>query len=110
MCLMEINIRRNCPVARGADAIWDKWTILILRNLNLDGPQRFQDLMKALDGISPTTLSARLKAMQDNGLISRGIIDSHPPGTIYALTELGKSVKPVIQALRRFGATLPIKD
>ncbi len=101
---MEINTRKNCPVALGADVVWDKWSILIIRNLGLDGAHRFQDFVNALEGISPTTLSSRLKSLQENGLILREIIDSHPPRTTYTLTELGKEMKPVIQALGRFGS------
>lgn len=104
---MEINTRKNCPVARGAEIVWDKWSILILRNLNLDGPHRFQDFENALVGISPTTLSSRLKSLQENGLIRREIIDSYPPKTNYMLTELGLGMKPVIQALGRFGSMFP---
>lgn len=104
---MEINTRKNCPVARGAELVWDKWSLLILRNLNLDGPHRFQDFANALEGISPTTLSARLKTLQKNGLIQRKITDAHPPGTLYELTELGRNMRPVIQALASFGNTLP---
>ncbi len=106
---MEINTRKNCPVARGGDLIWDKWSLLILRNLNLDGPHRFQDFANALEGVSPTTLSARLKALQENGLIQRTVTDAHPPGTLYELTDLGRTTKPIIQALARFGSPLPKK-
>lgn len=104
---MEINTRKNCPVARGVDVAWDKWSILILRNLILDGPHRFQDLANALEGISPTTLSARLKSLQENGLVRRDVIATHPPKTIYTLTELGEKVKPVVGALKQFGNALP---
>ncbi len=104
---MTVNTRRHCPVARGADLVGDRWSLLILRNLILDGPQRFQDLANALEGISPTTLSARLKALQKNQLIKRDIIESHPPRTIYELTEFGETVRPVIRALGQFGGTTP---
>jgi len=106
---MEINTRPDCPVARSADIIADRWTLLILRNLSLDGPQRFQDFAKALDGISPTTLSARLKSLQEHGLIAREVIDTHPPRTLYALTDLGLNVRPVLKALHQFGSALPGK-
>lgn len=103
---MEIDTREHCPVAHGLDIIGDKWSILIIRNLILDGPRRFQDFANALPGISPTTLSARLKALQANGLIQRDVLESHPPRTIYALTELGEEIKPVVRALRQFGSVM----
>jgi DNA-binding HxlR family transcriptional regulator len=107
---MEINARKNCPVARGTDFIGDKWTLLILRNLILDGPHRYQDFTRALEGVSPTTLSNRLKSLQQNGLIRRDIVDGHPPGTLYSLTELGQSTKPIVAALRDFGRALPAQN
>ena len=105
-----VNLRPNCPLARAADAIGDRWSLLIIRNLHLDGPQRFQELSRALAPISPTTLSARLKALEDHGLVERRVVDTHPPRTSYALTEAGKAVQPVMQALFRFGETLPPND
>ena len=107
---MEINTRKHCPVARGLNIVGDKWSVLIVRNLVLDGPHRFQDFANALEGISPTTLSARLKTLQKNGLIQRDVIDTHPPKTIYELTELGEKMKPVVQALFQFGSALPPAD
>ena len=104
-------LRPNCPLAHAADAIGDRWSLLILRNLNLDGPQGFQELSRALDTISPTTLSGRLKALQENGLVERQVVDAHPPRTSYALTETGKAVRPVLKALFHFGDSIgPRKD
>jgi len=105
---MEINTREHCPVARSLDAVGDKWSILIIRNLALDGPHRFQDLANALPGISPTTLSGRLKSLQAHGLIRREVHDSHPPTTTYSLTPLGEEMKPVVRALFDFGSKLPL--
>lgn len=104
---MEINKRQNCPVKRAGEVIGDKWALLILRNLILDGPHRFQDFLNALEGIGPTTLSSRLKALQKNGLISRQVLEGHPPRTIYQLTELGIKAQPMMQAIRKFGNSLP---
>ena len=104
---MEINIREHCPVARSLDAIGDKWSILIVRNLALDGPHRFQDFANALPGISPTTLSARLKSLHALGLIKREVLETHPPRSVYSLTELGEEMKPIVRALREFGGRLP---
>jgi len=104
---MEINLRQNCPVARGANIVGDKWTLLILRNLLWDGSQRYQDFINGLEGISPTTLSKRLKSLQNDGLVLRQIIDGHPPRTLYKLTEIGLRAGPVIVAISEFGALIP---
>ncbi|MEM6758048.1 MAG: helix-turn-helix domain-containing protein [Pseudomonadota bacterium] len=104
---MEIKHRPDCPVARSASLLGDRWSLLILRNLILDGPHRFQDFSRTLDGISPTTLSARLKSLQDGGLITREVVPSRPPKTVYSLSEAGKAARPIIRAMREFGSSLP---
>ena len=104
---MTINTRENCPVARAISVVGDKWSLLIIRNLGLDGPQRFQDLSKALVGISPNTLSARLKSLQGSGLVERRVVDAHPPRTLYSLTQKGEAARPIVLALREFGSSLP---
>src|SRR5262249_1600147 len=70
---------RDCPVARTLDLIGERWTILILRDLFLQGPRRFQDFQESLRGVAPNTLSARLKTLERNGLIARRIYSEHPP-------------------------------
>ena len=104
---MDIGTRPNCPVARAAELVGDKWSLLILRNLFLDGPQRFQDFANALEGVNPTTLSKRLKALQKSQLVHRIVIDSHTPRTRYELTALGRNLAPTIEALRDFGRLIP---
>ncbi|MBX2856728.1 MAG: helix-turn-helix transcriptional regulator [Rhodobacteraceae bacterium] len=95
--------REGCPVARTIDVIGERWTILILRDLLLRGPHRFQDLQISLDGIGPTTLSARLKGLEAKGLVERQLYSEHPPRAEYLLTEKGKSLGPVLAALRDWG-------
>ena len=68
---MAIRNPKLCPVIRALDIIGDSWTILILRDLFLDGPRKFQDLQESLAGASPNTLSARLKKLMDHGIIER---------------------------------------
>ena len=93
----------NCPVARTLDLIGERWTILILRDLLLKGPKRFQDLQDSLAGAAPNTLSARLKAMKKQGLIERKLYSEHPPRLEYHLTDRGRSLGPVVAALRDWG-------
>ena len=95
--------QKSCPVARTLDLIGERWTILVLRDLILKGPRRYQDLQDSLAGAAPNTLSARLKAMEASGLIERKLYSEHPPRLEYHLTEKGKSLAPVLRALRDWG-------
>ena len=95
--------QKNCPVARALDIIGERWTILLLRDLFLQGPRRFQDFQESLAGVAPNTLSARLKAMEEQDLITRRVYSDHPPRLEYQLTDKGKSLGPVLKALRKWG-------
>jgi DNA-binding HxlR family transcriptional regulator len=95
--------QKSCPVARTLDLIGERWTLLMLRDLLLNGPRRFQDFQESLTGVAPNTLSARLKDMEANGLITRRLYSEHPPRLEYHLTEKGKSLGPVLKALREWG-------
>jgi DNA-binding HxlR family transcriptional regulator len=97
---------KDCPVARTLDLIGERWTILVLRDFFLHGPRRFQDLQKSLAGVAPNTLSARLKTMEERGLITRHLYSEHPPRLDYRLTEKGKSLGPIVKALRDWGRRL----
>jgi DNA-binding HxlR family transcriptional regulator len=97
----EIN---DCPVARTLDLIGERWTILLLRDLLLRGPRRFRDFQDSLPGVAPNTLSARLKSLEDNGLVQRRLYTDRPPRLEYLLTEKGNSLGPVVKALREWGA------
>jgi len=94
---------RKCPVARTLDVIGERWTILLLRDLFLQGPRRFQDFQESLTGVAPNTLSARLKTLEAHGLVARRRYSEHPPRLEYYLTEEGKSLGPVLKALREWG-------
>jgi DNA-binding HxlR family transcriptional regulator len=94
---------KDCPVARTLDLIGERWTILVLRDLFLEGPRRFQDFQESLTGVAPNTLSARLKTMEEQGLISRHLYSEHPPRLEYRLTEKGKSLGPIVKAMRDWG-------
>lgn len=94
---------RECPVARALDLIGERWTILILRDLFLQGPRRFQDFQESLRGVPPNTLSARLKSLEHNGIVTRRLYSEHPPRLEYRLTRRGKSLGPVVKAMRDWG-------
>jgi len=95
--------QQSCPVARTLDIIGERWSILLLRDLFLEGPRRFQDFQNSLAGVAPNTLSARLKTLEAQGLITRRQYSTHPPRLEYHLTEKGKSLGPVLKALKRWG-------
>jgi DNA-binding HxlR family transcriptional regulator len=92
-----------CPVARTLDIIGERWTLLLLRDLFLHGPRRFQDFQEALPGVAPNTLSARLKALEANGVVERRQYSDHPVRLEYRLTDRGKSLGPIMKALRDWG-------
>ncbi|NKB66756.1 MAG: transcriptional regulator [Candidatus Latescibacteria bacterium] len=95
----------SCPLARTLAVIGERWTALILRDLLLLGPQRFQDLQASLGGIAPNTLSARLKGLEEHQVIERQFYENHPPRAKYALTEKGRALGPVLKAMRDWGET-----
>ena len=100
---MPVRNPKFCPVTRALSVIGDSWTILILRDLFLDGPRKFQDLQASLIGASPNTLSARLKKLEENGIVERRFYAQHPPRAEYALTDKGRELGPVMKALREWG-------
>ena len=97
----------DCPVARTLGVIGSSWTCLILRDLLLHGARRFQELQDSLKGIAPTTLSDRLKGLEQNGIIERQFYSMSPPRAEYVLTEKGHDLGLVIDAMRTWGAQYP---
>ena len=93
----------RCPVARTLDLIGERWTILILRDLILHGPRRFQDFQESLGAVAHNTLSARLKELEEAGIVARRTYSEHPPRLEYHLTDKGRSLRPVLKALRDWG-------
>lgn len=91
-----------CPVATTVSLIGGKWKLLILRNLKVR-PWRFNELMRSLDGISQKVLTDSLRQMIDDGLAYRRDYQELPPRVEYGLTELGKEMLPIIDALADFG-------
>jgi DNA-binding HxlR family transcriptional regulator len=100
----------GCPVARTAQIIGNKWTPLIVRDL-ADGQRRFSELERSLVGISPKTLSERLKRLEESAVIERHCFAEVPPRVEYSLTEKGFALLPVIESMRSFGNIwLPAED
>lgn len=97
--------RQACPVARTLDIVGERWTILILRDLLREGPRKFQDFEASLSGIGPNTLSARLKRLEEAGVIERRFYEKHPPRAEYILTAKGRALGPVLLALKKWGET-----
>ena len=93
----------DCPVARTLDLIGERWTVLLLRDLLLHGSRRFQDFQASLPGVAPNTLSARLKALESEGVIATRLYEIHPPRCEYYLTEKGQALGPVLKALYGWG-------
>lgn len=93
----------SCPVLRTADIISGKWTLLILRDLS-EGINRFSALERSLSGISPKTLSERLKALEKAGIVTRKSFAEVPPRVEYTLTEMGLDLIPLIDHMRDYGA------
>lgn len=92
----------GCPVERAAQIIGGKWTILIIRDLQ-GGEQRFTELMRSMPGISPKTLSERLRELERRGIVQRRTFHGMPVRVGYALTQKGQALLPVIECLRRYG-------
>ena len=93
----------HCPIARSLAVVGDRWTILILRDLVRFGPRKFQDLERSLSGISPNTLSVRLKRLEEAGVVERRFYEQHPPRAEYVLTDVGEELRPVLKALFEWG-------
>lgn len=92
----------ECPVATTIALIGSKWKLLIIRNL-LQRPWRFNELRKDLDGISQKVLTDSLRSMEENGLITRTVYPEVPPRVEYALSDLGKSLKPILDSMVAWG-------
>ena len=91
-----------CPVARTAEIISGKWTLLIIRDLTT-GTKRFSELERSLEGISPKTLSERLCSLEREGVVSRRTFAEVPPRVEYSLTEKGQALATLIEAMRAYG-------
>ncbi len=93
----------ECPVATTVQLIGNKWKLLILRNLIYSGKQRFTDFAKTIPGISKKVLTDNLRALEDDGLVDREVFAEVPPRVEYSLSDLGKTLKPILDAMFEWG-------
>jgi DNA-binding HxlR family transcriptional regulator len=101
---------RECPVCRTAEIISGKWTLLIIRDL-ADSSLRFCELERSLEGISPRTLSLRLRELEEHGVVERRTYPEVPPRVTYELTDKGRALVPLIEDMRSYGRRwLPVEQ
>ena len=93
----------ECPVATTVQLIGNKWKLLILRDLIYGGPQRFTDFIKSIPGISKKVLTDNLRALERDGLIEREVFAEVPPRVLYSLSDLGSTLKPILDAMFDWG-------
>jgi DNA-binding HxlR family transcriptional regulator len=93
-----------CPLAATLDLLTTRWTLHILREL-MDGRKRFNELGRALGGVSSRTLCCRLRTLEEQGIVVREIMSTFPPWVEYELTEKGRALSAVMQSLAEWGAT-----
>ncbi len=94
--------RDTCPVCRTAEVVCGKWTLLVIRDL-AEGRSRFCELERSLAGISPRTLSLRLRALEEEGIVERQTFPEVPPRVEYVLTPKGRALVPLIEDMRAYG-------
>jgi DNA-binding HxlR family transcriptional regulator len=92
-----------CPIEETVKLIGHKWKVLILRNLHDNGTQRFSELENGINGISQKMLTQQLRQMEADGLIIRKVYPEVPPKVEYSLSELGRSLKPVLDSMNIWG-------
>jgi DNA-binding HxlR family transcriptional regulator len=93
----------TCPVCKTAEIVCGKWTLLLIRDLS-EGRSRFCELERSLQGISPRTLSLRLRALEEEGIVERDTYPEVPPRVEYVLTEKGRALMPIIDDMRKYGS------
>jgi DNA-binding HxlR family transcriptional regulator len=96
---------QHCTVARALDVVGERWTLLLVRELST-GPKRFKDLLGGLPGIGTNLLAARLKRLEEEGIVRRSTLPPPAGSSVYELTALGRELESVIAALSRWGARL----
>ena len=99
---MEAKTLPACPVETTLTLISDKWKVLIIRDL-LPGTKRFGELKRSIGSVSQKVLTSQLRQMEESGLLTRTVYPEVPPRVEYTLTELGQSLRPVLDALWNWG-------
>ncbi len=97
-----MSVEDTCPVCHTAELVCGKWTLLLVRDLAA-GRSRFCELERSLAGISPRTLSLRLRALEEDGIVERHTYPEVPPRVEYSLTEKGRDLLPIIDSMRDYG-------
>lgn len=92
----------ECPVATTVQLIGNKWKLLIIRNL-LASPQRFTELRNTIPGISQKVLTDNLRSLEEDGLVDREVFAEVPPKVVYSLSELGDTLRPIIDSMKEWG-------
>ena len=92
----------ECPIATTVWLIGNKWKLLIIRNL-MDKKQRFTDFVKTIPGISKKVLTDNLRALEEDGIITRAVFAQVPPRVEYAMSEIGESLRPILIAMQNWG-------
>jgi DNA-binding HxlR family transcriptional regulator len=100
--IMSAESNSTCPVCKTAEVVCGKWTLLLIRDL-AEGSARFCELERSLEGISPRTLSLRLRALEEEGIVARHTYPEVPPRVEYALTPKGTALVPLVEDMRSYG-------
>lgn len=98
----------ECPVATTVQLIGNKWKLLIIRDL-LDAPQRFTELLHSIPAISKKVLTDNLRALENDGLIQREVFAEVPPRVVYSLSDLGLTLRPLLDEMKNWGLTYQSK-
>jgi DNA-binding HxlR family transcriptional regulator len=96
-------VDETCPVCRTAEIVCGKWTLLLVKEL-AEGRSRFCEFERSLAGISPRTLSLRLRALEEEGMVARHTFPEVPPRVEYILTDKGRALVPLIEDMRVYGS------
>jgi DNA-binding HxlR family transcriptional regulator len=102
------SLENLCPVIETLKIIGGKWELSVIKNL-LEGPKRFNELLRSCYGISSRTLSRILKNLTENGIIKREVVSLTPVTVVYLLTPMGLEMRPVIESIREWGSKYAIR-
>jgi len=109
-CKILLDTMKSCPIDNTFKIIGKKFTVHILRNMTRLGQTRFNEFLGSIEGINPKTLSARLREMEKNGIIERRIYPGMPVKIEYSITQKGRALKPVLEAMAAYSMQYFAKD